>query len=116
MARWAEGFYDELNGHVFDLEKGGLRQDVFLPLSHHEITTHNQIILHRSPPASTRTSPSATYQDEDVRYAIGAPSKIRGGENITIGTRNTRTSRAAGKFQELTQEICQVQVEHPWIL
>ena len=27
-ARWAEGFHDELNGHVFDLERDGLRQDV----------------------------------------------------------------------------------------
>ena len=24
-ARWAEGFHDELNGHVFDLERDGLR-------------------------------------------------------------------------------------------
>ena len=24
--RWAEGFHDELNGHVFDLERNGLRQ------------------------------------------------------------------------------------------
>ena len=27
-ARWAEGFHDELNGHVFDLERDGLRQVV----------------------------------------------------------------------------------------
>ena len=27
-ARWAEGFHDELNGHVFDMESAGLRQDV----------------------------------------------------------------------------------------
>ena len=25
-ARWAEGFHDELNGHVFNLERGGLHQ------------------------------------------------------------------------------------------
>ena len=30
-ARWAEGFYDELNGHVFDLERDGLRQVVLCP-------------------------------------------------------------------------------------
>ena len=24
-AKWAEGFHNELNGHVFDLEKDGLR-------------------------------------------------------------------------------------------
>ena len=27
-ARWAEGFYFELKGHVFDLERDGLRQVV----------------------------------------------------------------------------------------
>ena len=27
-ARWAEGFHDELNGYVFDLERDGLRQVV----------------------------------------------------------------------------------------
>ena len=31
MARWAEGFHDELNDHVFDLERDGLRQVVLCP-------------------------------------------------------------------------------------
>ena len=30
-ARWAEGFHDELKGHVFDLERNGLRQVVLCP-------------------------------------------------------------------------------------
>ena len=30
-ARWAEGLHDELNGHVLDLEKNGLRQVVPCP-------------------------------------------------------------------------------------
>ena len=30
-ARWAEGFHDELNGHVVDLERDGLRQAVLCP-------------------------------------------------------------------------------------
>ena len=30
-ARWAEGFHDELNGHVFNLERDGLRQVVLYP-------------------------------------------------------------------------------------
>ena len=30
-ARWAEGFHDELNGHVFDLERNGLRQVILCP-------------------------------------------------------------------------------------
>ena len=38
-ARLAEGFHDELNGHVFDLERYGLRQVVLLPKTHHAMTT-----------------------------------------------------------------------------
>ena len=30
-ARWAEGFHDELNGYVFNLERDGLRQVVLFP-------------------------------------------------------------------------------------
>ena len=30
-ARWAGGFHDELNGHVFDLERDGFRQVVLCP-------------------------------------------------------------------------------------
>ena len=29
--RWAEGLHDELNGHVFDLERDGFRQIVVCP-------------------------------------------------------------------------------------
>ena len=28
---WVEGFHDERNGHVFDLERDGLRQVVLCP-------------------------------------------------------------------------------------
>ena len=28
MARWTEGFHNELNSHVFDLERDGLHQGV----------------------------------------------------------------------------------------
>ena len=51
-----------------------------------------------------------------VKYAIGASSKIRGRDNITIGTWNTKTLRAAGKLQELTHKNEQVHMEHPWTL
>ena len=30
-ARWAEGFHDELNGHMFNLERDGLREVVLCP-------------------------------------------------------------------------------------
>ena len=99
-ARWAEGFHD-LNGHVFDMERDGLRQVVLCPRLNHAMTTYNHTIPDRSPPGSTRTAPSAG----GVKCATGASSKIRGRDNITIGTWNTRTLRAAGKLQKLTYEM-----------
>ena len=72
-----------------------------LPVTHH-VKTSNHTIPDLSPPESTRTSPSAVHQDGGVKYATGALSKIRGRDNITIDTWNTRTLRAAGKLQELT--------------
>ena len=52
----------------------------------------------------TRTAPSAVHQGRGVKCATGTSSKIRG-RDITIGTWNTRTLRAAGKLQELTHEM-----------
>ena len=74
-----------------------------LPMTHHARSTHNHTIPDRSPSGSTRTAPSAVHRDR-VKYAIGASSKIRG-RDITIGTWNTRTLRAAGKLQEVTHEM-----------
>ena len=48
---------------------------------------------------------SAVHQVGGVKYATGASSKIRGRDNITIGTWNRRTLRAAGKLRELTHEM-----------
>ena len=59
----------------------------------------------RSPPGSTRTAPSALHQNGGVKYATGASSKIRGRDDITIGTWNTKTLTAARKLQELTHEM-----------
>ena len=68
------------------------------------MTTHNHTIPDRSPPGSTRSAPFPVHQDGGVKYASGASSKIRGRDNITIGTWNTRTLTATGKLQELTHE------------
>ena len=86
-----------------------------LPKTHHAMTTHNHSIPDRSPPGSTRTAPSAVHQGRGVKCATGTSSKIRGRDNITIGTWNTRTLRAAGKLQELTRNG-QVQMECLWTL
>ena len=67
--------------------------------------TSNNTILDRSPPALTRTAPAAVHPDGGVKHATGASSKILGNHNISIGTWNTRTPRAAGKLQELTHKM-----------
>ena len=67
--------------------------------------TSNHTIPDRSPPESTRTAPSTIHQDRGVKYATGASSKIHGRDNITIGTWNTRTLRAAEKLHELTHKM-----------
>ena len=69
------------------------------------IKTTNHIKPDRSPPGSTRTAPSAVHQDGGVKHVTGASSKICKRDNITIGTWNTRTLRAAEKLQELTHEM-----------
>ena len=67
--------------------------------------TSNHTIPDRWPPGLSMTAPSAVHQDGDVNHATGASSKIRGRDNITIETWNTRRLRAAGKLQELTHEM-----------
>ena len=76
-----------------------------MPVTNHIMKTSNNTIPDRSPPESNRTALFAVHQDGGVKYATGASSKIRGRDNITIGTWNTRTLRAAGKLQELTHEM-----------
>ena len=100
--RWAEGFHDEPRVRPGE---GWAPSGCTLPVTHHAMTTHNHTIPDRSPPGSTRATPSAIHQDGGVKYATGTSSKIRGRDNITIGTWNTRTLRAAGKLQELIHEM-----------
>ena len=69
------------------------------------MTTHNHTIPDRSPLGPIRTAPSDVHQDRGVKYATGASSRIRRRDNITIGTWNTRTLRAARKLQELAHEM-----------
>ena len=76
-----------------------------MPVTHHVMKTSNHTVPERSPPGSTRTAPSAVHQDGGVKYATGTSSKIRGRDNITIGTWNQRTLRAGQKLQEPTHEI-----------
>ena len=76
-----------------------------MPKTHHAMTTHNHTIPNWSSLGSTRTTPSNVHQDRGVKHATGVSSKIRGRDNITIDTWNTRTLRAAGKLRKLKHEM-----------
>ena len=76
-----------------------------MPVTHHVMKTSNHTVPERSPPGSTRTTPSTVHQDRGVKCATGASSKIQGRDRITMGTWNTRTLRAAGKLLELTHKM-----------
>ena len=70
------------------------------------MTVNKQNIPDRSQPGLTMTAPSAPHQEERDKYNTGdQTSKIRGRDNITIGTWNVRTMRPVGKLKELTYEM-----------
>ena len=68
--------------------------------------TNKDTIPARSSPGK-RTAPSAGNQGRGDKYVTGKQTtkKIRGRENITIGTWNARTLNATGKDKELTYEM-----------
>ena len=113
-------FPQELNGYVFKtkanhldgglrlwsgMERDGLRHAT-LPKTHHmKMTTTTQSIPARSSPG-TRTAPSvAGHQDGGEKYTTDGPKLLRARNNITIGTWNIESLRAAGKVEELTDEM-----------
>ena len=114
--RWMK-FPQELNGYVFKtkanhldgghrlwygMERDGLRHATLPKTLHMKMTTTTQSILARSSPG-TRTS-VAGHQDGVEKYATDRPKWLRA-RNITIGTWNVRSLRAAGKTEELTHEM-----------
>ena len=106
-------FRQNLNGYVFDgghrlwsgMERDELRY-VALPKTTHymKMTTASQSIPARSP--RTRTTPSvAGHQDGGEKYATDGPKSLRARNNITIGTWNVSSLRAAGKVEELSHDM-----------
>ena len=53
------------------------------------------------------TVPSVRHRDVGDKYTTGVPKikKIRGRENIALGTWNVRTLRPAGKLEQLTHAM-----------
>ena len=53
------------------------------------------------------TAPTVRHRDVGDKYATGVPKikKIRGRENISVGTWTMRTLRPAGKLEQLTHAM-----------
>ena len=113
-------FPQELNGYVFvtkasHLDGGhrlwsGMKRDglhhATLPKAHYmKMTTTTQSIPAQSSPG-TRTVPSAAgHQDGGGKCATDGPRLLHARNNITVGTWNVRSLRAATKVEELTHEM-----------
>ena len=68
------------------------------------MNTNNTLIPDRSQPGITMTAPTVRHRDVGDKYATGVPKikKIRGRENISVGTWNVRP---AGKLEQLTHAM-----------
>ena len=83
-----------------------------MPKTHHAMTTCNHTIPDRSPPRSTRTTPSAVHQDRGVKCATGASSI----EGIRYTTTKLRSYMHTVKIEALnlilsvllilTEQVC----------
>ena len=84
--------------NINSLERDGLRQAELCPRHAMKMTTKNTPIPDRSQPGITMTAPTVRHRDVGDKYATGVPKikKIRGRENIAVGTWNVRTLRPAG--------------------
>ena len=71
------------------------------------MNTNNSLIPDRSQPGLTMTEPTVRHRGVGDKYNTGVPKikKIRGRENISVGTWNVRTLRPAGKLKQLTRAV-----------
>ena len=85
----------------------GSRQAELCPRHAMKMNTKNTLIPDRSQPGIAMTMPTVGHRDIGDKYATGVPKikKIRGRENIAVGTWNVRTLRPAGKFEQLTHAM-----------
>ena len=108
-------FPQEVNGNVFKTMAShlhghrlwsGMERDATLPKTHHmKVTTTTQSTPARSSPG-TRTAPSvAGHLGGGEKYATDGPKSLCARNNITTGTWNVGSLRAAGKVEELTHEM-----------
>ena len=88
-------------------ERHGLRQAELCPRNTMMRNTNNTLIPDRSQPGITISAPTVRNRDVGDKYAAGVPKikKIRGRENISVGTWKVRTLRPAGKLKQLTHAM-----------
>ena len=89
--------------NINSLERDGLRQAELCPRHTMKMNTKNTLIPDWSQPGITMTAHTVRHRDVGDKYATGVPKikKIRGRENISVGTWNVRTLRPAGKLEQL---------------
>ena len=80
--------------NINSLERDGLRQAELCPRHTMKMNTKN-------------TAHTVRHRDVGDKYATGVPKikKIRGRENIAVGTLNVRTLRPAGKLEQLSHAM-----------
>ena len=93
--------------NINSLERDGLRRAELCPRHTMKMNTKKTLIPDRSQPGITMTAPTVRYRDVGDKYVTGVPKikKIRGRENIAVGTWNVRTLRPAGKLEQLTHAM-----------
>ena len=98
-------FWHQFNYLYYCIERDGLRDATLPKTLYMNMTTTSQSILALSSPG-TRAAPSVTgNQDGGEKYTTDGPKPLSARNNITIGTWDMRSLRAAGKAEELTHEI-----------
>ena len=90
--------------NINSLERDGLRQAELCPKDTMMMNTKDTLITDRSQAGITMTAPTVRHRGVGDKYATGVPKikKIRGRENIAVGTWNVRTPRQARKLEQLT--------------
>ena len=91
-------------GQYISLDRDGLRQAELCPRNTMMMNTNNSLIPDRSQTGITMTAPTVRHRDVGVKYATGVPKikKVRGRENIAVGTWNVRPAR---KLEQLTHSM-----------
>ena len=93
--------------NINSLERDGLCQAEPCPRNTMMKNINNTLIPDRSQPGISMTALTVIHRDVGDKYATGVPNtkKIRGRENISVGTWNVRTLRLAEKLEQQTHAM-----------